>query len=164
MTAEHVEETLKNIISNFVVSAVPACIRIEKPKQNSQHFADIIFRCVFFNENFLISNEISLKCVHHSNWQEVGFRWRLCIKQPRSHYFNQWRQSSMTSYAIPKPQWVKSPLHLILLKIVWKISPHKKLIFPEIFQVSLQLWSSNQPTSPISRTKPAREQQLGISH
>ena len=33
------------------------------PRQNGRHFADDIFKCIFFNENFLILNKISLKYV-----------------------------------------------------------------------------------------------------
>ena len=33
------------------------------PRQNGRHFADAIFKCIFFNENVLISIKISLKFV-----------------------------------------------------------------------------------------------------
>ena len=33
------------------------------PGQNGRHFADNIFKCIFLNENFCISNKISLKFV-----------------------------------------------------------------------------------------------------
>ena len=34
-----------------------------RPRQNEQHFADDIFKCIFFNENVWISIKISLKFV-----------------------------------------------------------------------------------------------------
>ena len=34
-------------------------INILRPKQNGRHFADDIFRCIFLNENVLISLKIS---------------------------------------------------------------------------------------------------------
>ena len=34
-----------------------------RPRQNDRHFADSIFKCIFLNENFRISNKISLKFV-----------------------------------------------------------------------------------------------------
>ena len=34
-----------------------------RPRRNGQHFADDIFKCIFFNENVLISIKISLKFV-----------------------------------------------------------------------------------------------------
>ena len=34
-----------------------------RPIQNGCHFADNVFKCIFLNENFWISNNISLKCV-----------------------------------------------------------------------------------------------------
>ena len=35
-----------------------------RPRQNGRHFADAIFKCIFFNENVWISLKISLKFVH----------------------------------------------------------------------------------------------------
>ena len=34
-----------------------------RPRQNGRHFTDAIFKCIFFNENVWILNEISLKFV-----------------------------------------------------------------------------------------------------
>ena len=34
-----------------------------RPRQNGRHFPDDILKCIFFNENVWISNEISLKFV-----------------------------------------------------------------------------------------------------
>ena len=34
-----------------------------RPRQNGRHFPDDIFKCIFFNENVLISIKISLKFV-----------------------------------------------------------------------------------------------------
>ena len=34
-----------------------------RPRQNGRHFADDIFKCIFLNENVLISIKISLKFV-----------------------------------------------------------------------------------------------------
>ena len=34
-----------------------------RPRQNGRHFPDDIFKCIFLNENVLISIEISLKFV-----------------------------------------------------------------------------------------------------
>ena len=36
------------------------------PRQNSRHFADNIFRCIFMNQKLCILIEISLKCVPNS--------------------------------------------------------------------------------------------------
>ena len=37
-----------------------------RPIQNDRHFADDIFKCIFMNENFWISNRFSLKYVPYS--------------------------------------------------------------------------------------------------
>ena len=39
------------------------CINTWRPRQNCRHFPDDIFKCIFFNENVLISINISLKFV-----------------------------------------------------------------------------------------------------
>ena len=39
------------------------CFNSSPPGQNGRHFADDIFRCIFVNEKFCISNKISLKFV-----------------------------------------------------------------------------------------------------
>ena len=41
----------------------PQCVNSLSPKQNGHHFADNAFKCIFLNENFSISTNISLKCV-----------------------------------------------------------------------------------------------------
>ena len=39
----------------------PACLlNTLRPRQNGRHFSDNIFKCIFLNENFRISNKISL--------------------------------------------------------------------------------------------------------
>ena len=40
-----------------------ATLNIPEPRQNGRHFADDIFKCIFFNENFWILHNISLKYV-----------------------------------------------------------------------------------------------------
>ena len=40
-----------------------SCLNTLRPRQNGRHFADDIFKCIFFNENVWIPNEISLKFV-----------------------------------------------------------------------------------------------------
>ena len=38
-------------------------VNLSPPGQNGRHFADDIFKCIFFNENVLIVIKISLKCI-----------------------------------------------------------------------------------------------------
>ena len=39
------------------------CINTLRPRQDGRHFPDDIFKCIFLNENMLISIKISLKFV-----------------------------------------------------------------------------------------------------
>ena len=39
------------------------CLNTLRPRHNGRHFADSIFKCIFFNENVLIAIKISLKFV-----------------------------------------------------------------------------------------------------
>ena len=39
------------------------CINTLRPRRNRRHLADEIFKCIFFNENLLISIKISLKFI-----------------------------------------------------------------------------------------------------
>ena len=50
-----------------------------RPRQNGRHFADDICKCIFLNENFLISNIISLKFVSEGpiKIQLWLFYWRI---------------------------------------------------------------------------------------
>ena len=41
----------------------PHCVNTLRPRQNGRHFADDIFKCIFFNENVWILIKISLKFV-----------------------------------------------------------------------------------------------------
>ena len=41
----------------------PACINSFPSGQNGRHFADDVFKCIFVNEKFCISIQISLKFV-----------------------------------------------------------------------------------------------------
>ena len=41
----------------------PQWVNTLRPRQNGRHFADVIFKCIFLNENLLISIKISLKFV-----------------------------------------------------------------------------------------------------
>ena len=48
---------MKLIISNFL------WVNTLRPRQNCRHFPDNIFKCIFLNENILISITISLKFI-----------------------------------------------------------------------------------------------------
>ena len=63
-----------------------------RPRRNKQHFADDIFKCIFFNENVWISIKISPKFVPKGPINNIPalvqiMAWR---RSGASHYLNQW--------------------------------------------------------------------------
>ena len=95
-----------------------------KPRQNGRYFADDIFKCIFWNEDIRIANDISLnvflgvKLTIFQHWFQ-----RLCVDQTKSH-FNDGRFSdaymrhsaSMISYdcSVHNPNYV---MYLTLNKL-----------------------------------------------
>ena len=64
-----------------------------RQRQNGHHFADLIFKFIFFNENLVIFIKISLKFVPKGsinvNPALVLILWH-GTKQAKSHYLNRW--------------------------------------------------------------------------
>ena len=87
-----------------------ARLKTFSPRQNGCHFADNIFKCIFFNENYCI---ISLKCFPKcpiDNMSALVQVMAWCHQAP-SHYLNQCWPISMT---------LRSVFGLNELKIGWK--------------------------------------------
>ena len=81
-----------------------------RPRQNSRHFPDDIFKCVFLNENVWISIEISLKFVSkgqiNNNPALVQIMaWRRPGDEPLSEPM---MVSLLTHLCVTRPQWVNS--------------------------------------------------------
>ena len=89
-----------------------------RPEQKGHAFADDISKWIFFNENYCIMIQISLKSFffrvslttirHH--WVR---RW-LGVKLATSHYLNQWWPSLLTHICVTQPKWIKQQ-HLNLM-------------------------------------------------
>ena len=80
------------------------------PRQNGRHFADDIFKRIFFNENVWISIKISLKFVPKGpiNIIPAMFRimaWRRPGDKPLSEAL---LVSLLTHICVTRPQWVKA--------------------------------------------------------
>ena len=77
-----------------------------RPRDNGRHFADNIFKRIFFNENVWISIKVPLKFVPKGLINNIPalvqitapFRWQVII----------WMLISMTHICVTRPQWVKS--------------------------------------------------------
>ena len=86
-----------------------------RPRQNSLHFPDDIFKCIFLNENVRISLKISLKfvpTVRINNYLTLAqiMAWHHPGNNPQSEAM---MVSLPTHICITRPQWVKS------LQFIW---------------------------------------------
>ena len=70
----------------------PLTLNTLRPRQNGRHFADIIFKCIFLNENVWISIEISLKFIPKGPMHNIPALVQImaCADQATSHYLHQW--------------------------------------------------------------------------
>ena len=80
-----------------------------RPRQNGCHFTDNIFKCIFFNENFWILNEISLKYVPYGliDNLEALVQIRVWCQMAASHYLEQCWYVLLIHVCITGPHWVK---------------------------------------------------------
>ena len=80
-----------------------------RPRQNGRHFADDIFKCIFFNENVWIFIKISLKFVPRGPINNIPalvqiMAWRRPGDKPLSETM---MVRSLTHICVTRPQWVK---------------------------------------------------------
>ena len=79
------------------------------PRQNGRHFADDIFKCIFLNENIIISIKISLKFLPKAPINNIPalvqiMAWRRPGDKPLSETM---MVSLLTHICVTRPQWVK---------------------------------------------------------
>ena len=84
-----------------------------RPRQNSRHFPDDIFKCIFLNENEWISIKISLKFVPKGQINNIPslfqiMAWRRPGDKPLSEAM---MVSLLTHICVTPPQWVKGLAH-----------------------------------------------------
>ena len=65
---------LNRLINSLAPGGCSCNLNSSPPGQNGRHFADDMFKCIFLNENFWISNKISLKYVP---WDLMNTMWAL---------------------------------------------------------------------------------------
>ena len=86
------------------------CIIITlKPRQNGRHFTDDIFKSIFLNEKFWISNSISLNYVQYDLIDIISaliqiMAWRQIGDTPSSEPM---MSSLLTFICVTRPRWVK---------------------------------------------------------
>ena len=81
-----------------------------RPRRNEQHFADDIFKRIFFNENVWISIKISLKFVPKGPINNIPalvpiMAWRRSGDKPLSEAM---MVGLLTHICVTRPQWVNS--------------------------------------------------------
>ena len=84
-------------------------INTMRPRRNRRHFADDIFKCIFLNENVLISIKISLKFIPKGPINNIPtlvqiMAWRRPGDKPLSEPM---MMISLTHICVAPPQWVK---------------------------------------------------------
>ena len=91
--------------------------------QNGRHFADNIFKCIFFNENVWISIKISLKFLPKGPINKIPtlfqiMAWRRPGDKPLSEAI---LVSLLTHKCVTRPQWVKAvpSVNIIISAILW---------------------------------------------
>ena len=92
-----------------------------RPRQNGRHFTDVIFKCIFLNENVWISIKISLKFVPKGPINNIPalvqiMAWRRPGDKPLS---DPMVVRSTTHICVTRPQWVKAPSSKLSLS--WKM-------------------------------------------
>ena len=100
---------LKIAFLNSLPHLLGALVNTLRPRQNGRNIADDIFKCIFLNENFSISNKISLKYVP----------WCLIDNMAALVQIMAWRRPGTKPLSVPmmfsllmhicfaRPQWVK---------------------------------------------------------
>ena len=83
-------------------------VSILRPRQDGWHCADDSFKCIFLNENILISIQISLKFVHKSPINNIPalvqiMAWRRPGDEPLSEPM---MVSFPTHICVTRPEWV----------------------------------------------------------
>ena len=105
------------IIIRTQLSLIPVCLfsclrkcvlNTFKPRQNGRHFADDIFKSIFFNENVWIPIKISLKFISRGPINNIPalvqiMAWRLPGDKPLSEPM---MVSLTTHICVTRPQWV----------------------------------------------------------
>ena len=120
-----------------------------RPRRNEQHFADDIFKHIFFNENVWILIKISLKFVPKGPINNIPtlvqiMAWRRPGDKPLS---GPMRVILLMHISVTRPQWVK--FMWILFPIYW-INKKATLI-----QIMNWHWTSNNPLhEPVINCQP----------
>ena len=125
-----------------------------RPRQSGSHFADDIFKCIFLNENALISLKISLKFVPKALINNIPalvqiMAWRRPGAKPLSELMV---VNLLTHICLTRPQCVKNAAYDVDLNEQWWYISHHSisyinlilLISPLIYQHIPLIYPTNQ--------------------
>ena len=93
-----------------------ACFNILRPRQNGRHFADAIFKRIFFNENVWISIKISLKFVPKGPINIITAMFQIMA----------WRRPG--DKPLSGPMIVRLPTHICVTRPQWVNSLHQNRV------------------------------------
>ena len=103
-------DELWSVFYEFIVSSVSCtcCFNTLRLRQNGEHLADFIFKCIFFNENVWISTKISLNFVPKGQINNIPalvqiMAWRRPGDKPLPEPM---MGNLLTHISFTRPQWV----------------------------------------------------------
>ena len=126
-------------LQRLSVSRVLSFLNTLRPRRNGHHFADDIFKRIFFNENIWILIQISLKSVPKDPINNIAalvhiMAWRRPGDKPLSEPM---MVILLTHICVTRPQWVKShPRNKSLLVLIWLVSQANYCCIPAMFRCS----------------------------
>ena len=77
------------------------------PGRNGRHFADDICKCIFLNENVLLSIKIPLKFIPNGPISNIPALVQIMAWRRPGHYLNQYWPNSLTHICGIRSRWVK---------------------------------------------------------
>ena len=108
-----------SIYPSMPVSPCPSTLfNTLRPRQNSRHFAEDLFKCIFLNENIWISNEISLKFVPKGPVDNI----------PSLFQIMAWRRPG--DKPLSEPMMVRLPTHIGITRLQWILVSPWWMIIP----------------------------------
>ena len=107
----------KVVFTMSSISTRPQWVNTLMPRQNGRHFADDIFKCIFFKENVWIPIKISLKFIPNGPINNIPalvliMTWRRSCDKPISEPM---MVRLPTHICVARPQWVNSS---------WRMTPY----------------------------------------
>ena len=103
------QNAFKNVCKMGTILFRPHCVNTLRPRQNGRHFADAIFKCVFFKENVWIPIKISLKFVPKGPINYIPALVQIMVwHRPGDKPLTELMMVSLLMHiCVTRPQWVK---------------------------------------------------------